>query len=244
MPNGGSLKIETSSVLVDETFIHERGLGEKGLYAVISVSDSGIGMDEKTREKIFDPFFTTKEVGKGTGLGLSTVYGVLQQHKGFVEVLSQPGRGTTFHVYLPAINQIADSESAQKVAYSEGGCETILVAEDNDSSRTLVKRVLAGKGYTVIEAVDGDDAVQKYSQFRHQISMLLLDVVMPQKNGMEAYNEIRTLEPSIKVLFMSGYTGEVVFDKGMKDDSFDFISKPFAPNDLLLQIRKLLDKQH
>ena len=241
MPNGGKLIIETDRVTFDQSFIKAHGFGKPGEYVLISVSDTGIGMDKKTKEKIFEPFFTTKEVGKGTGLGLSTVYGIVNQHDGIITVYSEPDEGTTFHVYLPVSSTKPAADLISPSIPVKGGTETILIAEDHDDSRSLIKEVLESNGYAVIETVDGADAVERYMDFMDDISLLILDVVMPRKNGMHTFEEIKKLKPDIKVLFMSGYTGDIVLDKGILKKEFNFISKPLSPNALLLKVRRILD---
>ena len=242
MPKGGKLIIRTERIHFDNSFVKAHGFGKPGEYVLISVSDTGIGMNETIKEKIFDPFFTTKEVGKGTGLGLSTVYGIVKQYDGFITVYSEPGEGTAFHVYFPASAAKAAEDTIAHSLPIKGGTETILVAEDHGDSRRLIKEVLDSNGYTVIETVDGADAVNKYADFKDTISLLILDVVMPRKNGLDTFNEIRTFHPNIKVLFMSGYTGDIVLDKGILAKEFNFISKPLSPNALLLKIREILDE--
>ena len=241
MPKGGRLHIETGQLEIDKEFRKLHGFGKSGRYAVISVSDTGMGMDEKTQEKIFEPFFTTKEPGKGTGLGLSIVYGIVKQHEGYVEVLTQPNKGTTFHIYLPEAKE-RPRERRAATRHVKGGTETILFAEDNPDIRKIAQEILAMGGYTVIAAVDGEDAVQKFIENQDTIKGLILDVVMPRKNGKEAYEEILKVKKNVKVLFMSGYTGDVVLDKGISDEGYHYISKPLAPEALLRKIREVLDR--
>jgi len=241
MPGGGRLTIEAAEIELDNAFINTHGYGQPGAYVLISVSDTGTGMDEATKERIFDPFFTTKEVGKGTGLGLSTVYGIIKQHNGYIEVQSEPGQGTTFRIYFPVVN--AKEQTKESALFTaRGGAETVLVAEDNLAVRSLTREILTMSGYTVIEAVDGEDAVQKFMEHSDAIAIVILDVVMPKKNGKEVYEEIGKLRPGIKVIFTSGYTGDVVLDKGIRDDMFDFIKKPLLPDELLLKVRTVLDR--
>jgi CheY-like chemotaxis protein len=241
MPGGGRLTIEAAEIELDNAFINTHGYGQPGAYVLISVSDTGTGMDEATKERIFDPFFTTKEVGKGTGLGLSTVYGIIKQHNGYIEVQSEPGQGTTFGIYFPVVN--AKEQTKESALFTaRGGAETVLVAEDNLAVRSLTREILTMSGYTVIEAVDGEDAVQKFMEHSDAIAIVILDVVMPKKNGKEVYEEIGKLRPGIKVIFTSGYTGDVVLDKGIRDDMFDFIKKPLLPDELLLKVRTVLDR--
>jgi PAS domain S-box-containing protein len=243
MPNGGKMIIETQLVQFDDSFIQAHGFGKPGEYVLISVSDTGIGMDEKIKEKIFEPFFTTKEVGKGTGLGLSTVYGIVQQYDGFITVYSEPTEGTTFHVYFPVVALKFEEDQISHSPEINSGTETILIAEDHGYSRRLIKEVLVSNGYVVVETVDGSDAVQRFLDLKDEISLLLLDVVMPKKNGMDTFDEIKKIKTDINVLFMSGYTGDIVLDKGIHERDFNFISKPFSPNALLLKIREILDKK-
>jgi PAS domain S-box-containing protein len=239
MPHGGTLTIETSQAAMDDAFKHFHGYGEKGTYALFSISDTGVGMDEPTRERIFDPFFTTKEIGKGTGLGLSPVSGIVNQHKGYINAYSEPGVGTTFHIYLPATTQAVKKSEAVSGPI-RGGNETVLIAEDSDEVRNLLKIMLTSRGYSIIEAVDGEDAIRRFSEVE-KIDLAILDTVMPKKNGREVYDEIIRLKPDSKVLFTSGYTRDVILAKGMEDGRFEFIQKPVSPNTLLRKIRQMLD---
>ncbi len=236
MPNGGSLLVETTIV--------DRGAqaDAEGRSAVISVTDTGEGMDEATRRRIFDPFYTTKETGKGTGLGLAIVYGIVEQHDGSITCESEPGRGTTFRIFLPLIRAAAGEGPATGCPEPQRGSETILVAEDNPEVRRLVTTVLTDYGYTVIEAVDGVDAVQKFRARAEDVDLLLLDVVMPRKTGRDAYDEIRKIRPNVKTIFTSGYTADHIRQRGIADKDFLLLTKPLAPADLLTQIRAVLDR--
>jgi PAS domain S-box-containing protein len=241
MPRGGTLTIEAKEVELKNIFVDGYDYIESGKYARISVADTGTGIDEKTRNKIFEPFFTTKEVGKGTGLGLSIVHGIINQHHGYITVDSKPQGGTVFNVYFPAVKApVEETETISPVA--GGGTETILVAEDDAQVRGLTVEVLGSVGYTVIEAVDGEDAVKKFVEHSDTVGLLLLDVVMPRKNGKEAYDEIKKINPDIRVIFSSGYTGDVIIGKGIIGKEYDFIQKPLSPNELLLRIRETLDR--
>ena len=191
---------------------------------------------------MFEPFFTTKEVGKGTGLGLSIVYGIVKQHSGYITVESEQGKGTVFHIYLPEVRAEVAPETKEAQPDMQGGTETILLAEDNLDIRRVTSHTLAISGYTVIEAADGRDAVEKFREHQDEIKLIILDVVMPEKNGKEAYEEIRTMRHDIKALFMSGYTSDVVFDKGVLAKALDYIAKPIAPNELLHKVRNILDR--
>ena len=242
MPHGGVFSILTETVDIDKEYIDFYGYGVVGAYARMVVSDSGIGMAAETRERIFDPFFTTKEVGKGTGLGLSIVYGIIKQHKGFINVYSEPERGTVFNIYLP----LAKDEQLLKVAqgalpYPAGGSETILIAEDDEVLRQLAKTILTEFGYTVIEAINGEDAVRKFMENREGIQLVLLDIVMPKKNGKEVYDEIRQTGSDVKILFLSGYPVEVIGGTGLLQEGVELITKPVHPQTLLRKIREELD---
>ena len=241
MPKGGKLVIGATEAVLDHDFQRAHGFGEPGEYAVISVTDTGQGMDARTRERVFEPFFTTKETGRGTGLGLSMVYGIIKQHNGYIDVTSEQGVGTVFRIYLPAVKAHVE-RTKQAGRAVRGGKETVLVAEDNDELRKLMKEVLARKGYTVLEARDGEDALRVFEVHREQIDLLVLDVVMPRRNGRDVYEEILKTKPYAKVLFTSGYTGDVVLDKGIRDETVNFISKPLSPEDLLRKVREVLDR--
>jgi len=242
MAQGGTLSIELTETVIDSDFVRHHGFGTPGNYALISVSDTGTGMDEDTRIKAFEPFFTTKEHGKGTGLGLSIVYGIVKQHDGYINVDSEPGKGTTFSIYLP-IKGVSKEEDGAPAMEPGGGTETILVAEDDDAVRQLLLTVLSQSGYTIIEAMDGEDAVEKFQEHKATIDLLITDVVMPKKNGKKAYEEIREIKPDIKVVFISGYTRDVIFTRGIESDASDFIQKPLSPAILLIKVREILDRQ-
>jgi len=242
MPKGGLLNIETSERGLDNGFIKEHGYGTPGGYAVLSVSDSGMGMDEQTRKRIFEPFFTTKEVGKGTGLGLAMVYGIIKQHDGYINVYSEPGKGTTFRIYLPVIAAAkSEEEKAPEVELPGIGGETILLAEDDKQLREFTAPFLQEFGYTVVVANDGEEAVKKFMENRESIQLLLFDLVMPKKSGKEAYEEIRAMKPDVKIIFLSGYTPDIIRQKGLIDEGMSIISKPVSPSDLLKKIRSVLD---
>lgn len=243
MPDGGALTISTELAELDERFVEQHGCGKPGQYALICVADTGIGMDEETSCKIFEPFYTTKEVGRGTGLGLSIVYGIVKQHEGIINVQSEPGRGATFRIYLPATGKQAGTTTVEERSDEQGGSETILLAEDDDAVRTFTKSLLESTGYTVIEAVDGEDAVNRFREHGGNIDLLLLDVVMPKLDGRSAYDRILQLRPGVKALFTSGYTHEHVAKKGALEKGSEFICKPASPAELLKKVREALDRQ-
>lgn len=244
MPDGGRLIIETELVEFDDAYRKAHGYGKRGKYARISITDTGRGMDKRTRERIFEPFFTTKELGKGTGLGLSIVYGIIKQHNGYVNVYSEADRGTAFKIYLPIIESEVEEKEAPSAASSQikGGSETLLVAEDDGEVRKFTKTLLERFGYKVKEAEDGEDAVMKFMENKDEVQLLILDVIMPKRNGKEAYEEIRKIRPDTKALFTSGYTADIINKKGILDEGLNFISKPFSTNDLLKKVREALDK--
>jgi PAS domain S-box-containing protein len=245
MPKGGRLTIRSEQHSIDGAFIEAHGYGQRGTYAVITVSDTGTGMDEETRKKIFDPFFTTKETGKGTGLGLAMVYGMVKQHNGFIDVRSEPGKGTAFTIYFPLTaraNAETSGASAKQAGTLTRGSGTILLAEDDETLRTLSSSVLRECGYTVIEAADGEEAVQRFAERKADIRLVILDVIMPRKNGKQAHDEIRTMQPAIKALFVSGYTPDIVRGKGMLEGGAEILLKPFTPQDLLRKTGEILSE--
>ncbi len=244
MPDTGRLTITADRVTLDEEFTRLHGYGKKGTYALITVADTGCGMDRKTQEKIFEPFFTTKEHGKGTGLGLSIAYGIVKQHDGFINVYSETGKGTIFKIYLPKV--AAGSEEAAMTRASEallakGGNETVLIAEDDEPLRRLTTAMLGEFGYRVIQAEDGEDAINKFRENRETVRLLIVDTVMPKRNGKEVFDAIKSLNPRIKVLFTSGYPADIIHKKGILDKALPFIAKPFGPNELLRKVREALD---
>jgi two-component system cell cycle sensor histidine kinase/response regulator CckA len=242
MPSGGTITIHTRFAHIDRQFIEERGFGKAGRYALLTVSDTGEGMDAETKRKMFDPFFTTKEQGKGTGLGLSTVYGIVKQNNGYIDVASEPGKGATFEIYLPLLEGVAAEERiATKDLTAKGGTETILIAEDNADLRELFSTILEHYGYQLINAVDGQDAVIKFRENRDQVKLVLLDGIMPRKNGKEAYEEIRGINPSIKAIFVSGYAEDIVSKEGLLEQGINFLQKPVSPLALLNKVREILD---
>jgi PAS domain S-box-containing protein len=242
MQKGGMLTIGTGLLDVDASFVQANGYGEPGRYAMISVSDTGIGMDEKTKNRIFEPFFTTKEVGKGTGLGMAIVYGIVKQHHGFINVYSEPQIGTTFRIYIPLVEMgNAEDEEILVQAPPKGGTETILVAEDDAAVRTLVQEVLTSFGYVVIPAKDGEDAVEKFRAHRDEVKLILMDIIMPKMNGKEAYYEISRLDPDVKIIYSSGYTLDIIQGRNVLDEGAELIMKPVQPLELLRRVRELLD---
>lgn len=242
MPYGGQLAIETDVIAVEGSYPEVHVFESTGTYAVLSVSDTGIGMDQETKENIFEPFFTTKEVGKGTGLGLSMVYGIIKQHNGNINVYSEIGKGTTFRIYLPLARTKRETIPESIHPLNAGKGETIIIAEDESQVREMMMILLQKNGYKIIEAVDGEDAVNKFRENKGTVSLVLLDVIMPRKNGKEAYAEIKGIEPRIKTIFMSGYTDDIISKNGILEEGFEFISKPIKPDALIRRIRDVLDR--
>ncbi len=240
MPDGGQLIIATKSALLDNGLFEMEGMVRKGMFAVLSVTDSGSGIDAEIRDRLFDPFFTTKEVGKGTGLGLSIVYGIISRNDGFIEVDSEPGVKTTFSIYLPLTDSSGDSEEQAGFSFPKGNNETILLAEDDFTVRVLGKNLLTKYGYRVIDAVDGEDALAKFIENKDSVQVLLLDVIMPKKNGKQVYDEIRKMRPDIKTLFTSGYTFDVLDRQDVPSEGLYFIPKPLQPHELLSKLRVII----
>jgi PAS domain S-box-containing protein len=240
MPRGGHLSLETANVELDETYTQTHIPVQPGLYVMLAVSDTGAGMDEATRERIFEPFFTTKEKGHGTGLGLSTVYGIVKQSGGYIWVYTEPGRGTTFKVYLPRVQVPAEPFVVPEPASLPAvGNETILLVEDEESVRALVRRALEASGYRVLEAADGGEAVEIARS--QSVDLLLTDMVLPGMGGSEIAARIRDIHPRAKVLYTSGYTDDVIVRRGLMERGAAFLEKPFTPNVLARRVRAVLD---
>lgn len=242
MPDGGTITISTGRCEIGNDFIRTHGYGKPGNYAVMTVADTGTGMEEAVRDRIFEPFFTTKEVGKGTGLGLSIVYGIIKQHNGYINCTSKPGAGTTFTIYLPLTKESTLQSDSHQTAVPRGGTEAILIAEDDHAVRKMTATFLKDFGYTVFEAEDGDAAVEQFLKQKTAISLLLFDAIMPKKDGKEAYDIITARSPGIKVLFMSGYQTNLIVKKNIIEAGHECILKPISPAILLNRVREVLDR--
>lgn len=242
MPGGGSLTVSIEPATFDSEFIRMHGYGTPGEYACISVSDTGTGMDEDTKRKIFEPFFTTKDVGKGTGLGLAIVYGIIQQHNGYINTYSEPGIGTTFKIYLPIDKSGAGKADSGFVEDIQMGTETILVADDDTEVTAITKAIFQEAGYKVILANDGESALNMFKANQDKIQLLVLDIIMPKKNGKEVYEEIKNIQPSVKAVFTSGYTEDIINQKMVIEEGLNFIMKPIMPTELLKKVREVLDQ--
>lgn len=241
MPQGGKLIIETRNVELDKTYVQSHFDVVPGQYVSLSVTDTGCGMSPEVKERIFDPFFTTKSEGKGTGLGLSTVYGIVKQSGGYVWVYSEPQRGTTFKIYLPRVEEKLDNlTSPEEMGDFPKGEETLLLVEDEEALRNLTAKVLRDQGYTVLEAANGDEAIKLARNFPKRIHLLVTDLVMPQMGGKELVEQFKRLHPDCRVLFISGYTDEVMTDQGLLGHGALFLQKPFSPFEFLRKIREVL----
>ena len=246
MPSGGQLTIETANVVLDEAYVRAHVGASAGPHVMLAVSDTGIGMDAATVARIFEPFFTTKGIGRGTGLGLSTVFGIIKQSGGGIWVYSEPGRGSTFKVYLPALSSrardVVDADAAPPPPpQTDGGHETLLLVEDDEQVRRLAQRVLERLGYTVLVACDGGDALRVATMFAEQIELLVTDVVMPVMGGRAVAAELRRLRPDVQVVYMSGYTDDAVMQAGALEAGATFLQKPLTPQSLARAVRAALD---
>jgi nitrogen-specific signal transduction histidine kinase len=240
MPQGGKVTIETSNVEIEAPRRHDQ-IVRPGRYVMLSVSDNGCGMDRETQARIFEPFFTTKEQGKGTGLGLSTVYGIVKQSDGYIFVYSEVGAGTTFKIYLPRVETVAEQTGGEEAAPERlHATETVLLVEDEPGVRRVAREALIACGFTVLEARHGIEALLVAKQHPSPIHLLVTDVVMPQMNGPEVASRLASSRPAMKVLYMSGYTDHAVVHHGVIDPGFAFLQKPFSPEDLVQKVREVL----
>jgi two-component system cell cycle sensor histidine kinase/response regulator CckA len=244
MPDGGRLAIETAMVELDAEYCRYHSYALPGRYIALNVSDNGIGMDAATRERIFEPFFTTKELGKGTGLGLATVYGIVKQHNGFVQVYSEPGVGSTFRVYLPVGTTQAkatETPPARDTTPVPHGQEVILIAEDHEGVRTMALETLEGFGYRVVVARDGEEALHMFEERSGEIALVVLDVVMPRLGGPALYNKLKVMKPRLAVIFTTGYLGEIAALEPLLAGGAALLQKPYSPASLGRRVREVLD---
>jgi CheY-like chemotaxis protein len=245
MPDGGTVTIETRDVELDDTYLSRHPVVAPGPYVMLSVTDTGIGMDAATQARIFEPFFTTKPAGEGTGLGLSTVYGIVKQSNGYIWVYSEAGMGTTFKVYLPRLEpeELSAAAADSTATGSLGGSEIVLLVEDQATVRVLARRILERNGYTVLEAHDGRDALRVADQYKQPIQLLLTDMVMPELSGRELWTALSGRRPDMRVLYMSGYPGDEMIRRGLLSSDAPFLQKPFTAADLAKAARAVLDSR-
>lgn len=243
MPHGGKLALETAQAYLDEAYLEKHANIQPGHYIMLAVSDTGYGMDAETKQHIFEPFFTTKEVGQGTGLGLATVFGIVKQHQGHIWVYSEPGIGTTFKIYFPRAENIEQPNHLNEGDIgSVSGTETVLVVEDEAMIRQLVCDTLKVYGYTVLEAPTPTEALSLASTYQNGLDLLLTDVIMPQMNGRELHQHIAVFRPHLKVLYMSGYTSDIIVHHHILDEETNFLQKPFTTQTLLRKIKMVLNR--
>jgi len=242
MPGGGCLTLETSSYCIEKNQVSVHADAKPGDYVMIRISDTGMGMAKDVCEHIFDPFFTTKAPGKGTGLGLSTVYGIIRQSRGWIQVASEIGKGTEFEILLPAIEEASVSKTRSAISDSAKGSETILVVEDEESVRGLTVLALKRLGYQVLQAENGNEAFDVIEKNADQIQLVMTDVVMPQMGGTELAEQIIRKYPKIKVVFISGYSEQATVSRRIQDKEIGFIQKPFSLHELASKIRKIIDQ--
>lgn len=239
MPDGGKLTIQTQHIAVDDSHRWGQTFIRRGSYVLLSVSDTGMGMDKETQSRIFEPFFTTKDKGKGTGLGLSTVYGIVKQSGGYVMVQSEEGRGTSFHIYLPRVEAPPEIHAAPVARTALGGTETVLLVEDEESVRHLVRETLTTKGYHVVEAENGEAGLAAAAKQEGKIDLVITDVVMPGMGGRELVKQLAATRPDTKVLYLSGYTEEAINGEGIETGAA-FLQKPFTLQNLSRKVREVL----
>jgi two-component system cell cycle sensor histidine kinase/response regulator CckA len=244
MPEGGQFTIGTRNVELDDAYVRRHVDARPGPHVVLTVSDSGTGMDAATRARIFEPFFTTKDIGKGRGLGLAAAYGIIHQSHGHITVDSEPGQGTTFRIYLPRPEAGATVEAAIEPSGLPRGTETVLLAEDEPSFRALARELLEMLGYTVLESEDVSDALRIAEGHAGTIHLLITDVVMPRMNGRTLAKAVQGFRPDIKMLYMSGYTDNVIIHEGILDPGTPFLQKSFTPSKLARKVREVLDSPH
>ena len=238
----GKIVIETGKKSFDEEYCRKHTGFVPGDFALLTVSDNGGGMEKETLDNLFEPFFTTKEVGKGTGLGLATIYGIVKQNAGFINVYSEPGQGSTFKIYLPRLGEDEDDDKAvPEKKTAAGGTETILLVEDDPSILTITRMMLERKGYSVLLAATPSEAIDLAKIHADKIHLLMTDVIMPEMNGRDLAGLLKELYPAIRLLFMSGYTADIIAHQGILDDGISFIQKPFSMADLTEKLRDVLD---
>jgi CheY-like chemotaxis protein len=241
MPTGGKLSIETTNVELEEEIGQGGVTIVPGNYVMLAVSDTGCGMDAETKRRIFEPFFTTKEIGRGTGLGLSTCYGIVKQSGGYIWVYSEPGHGTVFKIYLPRVDATPEVARKRSTTIDLSGTETVLLIEDDERVRGAVSRMLEVRGYRVIVARSGLEAIALAKRYDGKIDLVLSDVIMPGASGPEVVQQLRESDSGVRALFMSGYTDHAILRAGSLQAETNFIQKPFAPEALAKKVREVLE---
>jgi signal transduction histidine kinase/CheY-like chemotaxis protein len=241
MNSGGTLTIQTMNAVLDESYCANHPWAKEGHYVVLDVTDTGHGMDPTTCARIFEPFFTTKELGQGTGLGLSTVYGIVRQNDGLIQVNSEPGKGTSFKIYIPSVELPAEPKGTALESRVTGGSETLLIAEDEESVRHLLQRILEIEGYTVLTATDGEDALRVFDAHAHEIDLAVLDVMMPKLGGRQVMDRIQAKCPRMRFLFASGYSKNALHKDFVIEEGIRLVPKPYQRAVLLRAIREVLD---
>ncbi len=242
MPDGGKLTIETANAEFDERYVRTHHGSRPGSYVMLAISDTGTGMTPEVKARIFEPFFTTKEMGKGTGLGLSTVFGIVKQHNGYIMAYSEPGKGTSFNIYLPRVEEDAEAEDRRIQQKVTGGRETILLVEDDEGLRTMAGMMLEDLGYTVLSCPSGEEALARLAAYEGSVALLFTDVIMPGMNGKSLAEQVRALRPEVKVLYTSGYPDNAIAHRGVLGPAALFIQKPFTSAALGKKVRKALDR--
>jgi CheY-like chemotaxis protein len=238
----GRITIETENISIDEDYCSSHSGFIPGEYVVLSTSDDGCGMDKETIAHLFEPFFTTKKVGEGTGLGLATVYGIVKQNAGFINVYSEPGKGTTFRVYFSRYTQEPITQKKEeRGSHPKGGAETILLVEDEVALQRLAKIMLERLGYTIVAASTPTEAIRIAREYTGEIQLLLVDVVMPEMTGRDLSEQLNSIRPNLKRLFMSGYTANVIAHHGVLDEGVHFVQKPFSSTTLADKVREALE---
>ena len=244
LPHGGMLTMTTDEAEIDELFVQVHQYGNVGRYAVVSVTDTGVGMDKTTQEHLFEPFFTTKEVGKGTGLGLAMVYRTIIQHDGFKNVYSESCTGTTLKIYIPLAEPHRHPTAKPASIAVISGNETLLLVEDDPAVRKVTKTLLEELGYSVIEAVDGEQAIKLFRENVERVQLIVSDMIMPKLSGKDVHDELKKIKPDVRILFISGYTADILKQKGIENEKINFISKPLRADALSRKIREVLGKHY
>jgi len=242
MPEGGKLIIETMNIYLDEQYTDTHPTVKSGHYTVLTITDTGHGMSEEVKNKVFEPFFTTKEPGKGTGLGLSVVHGIVAQHNGFINLYSEIGKGTTFKIYFPSVDRPAVARTQLRREQIVGGTETILLVEDEQAMRDMIKATLENLGYTVLATENGEQALQQFPEHRDAVKLVISDIVMPKMGGKQLYESLQAMSYTGTFLFISGYTTNVIHNNFISKIDAEALMKPFTASDLGNKVRKLLDE--